>query len=75
MPPLIDEDIASGLIESVPSSGAGEIPMPDWFAAPTCRCDRAMQLTLIAQRSDATQVRTYKCTVCDHQMRLTVWAN
>jgi hypothetical protein len=74
MPSFVDEDVASGLIEASPKKGA-PVPIPDWFTTPTCRCEKPMELSLIAQRPDGTQIRTFRCAVCDHQLRLTIWAN
>ncbi len=74
MPPIMDEDVTSGVIEASPEKEAS-IPMRDWFATPTCRCEKPMDLSLIAQRPDGTQIRTFRCTVCEHQLQVTIWAN
>ncbi len=73
MSSFIDEDVASGLIEALADKTS--VPMPDWLAVPSCRCEKPMELILVAQRPDATQVRTYACAICNHRLQLTVWSN
>jgi hypothetical protein len=68
-------DVQRGAPPSTPLDASDRV-LPDWISAPACRCERPMQLTLIVQRPDGTQIRSYKCTGgCDHQLRVTVWAN
>jgi hypothetical protein len=50
---------------------------PDSTEGPECRCGEEMQverIDAVPDRTDA-QIRIYKCSTCQHEMRLTVWAS
>jgi hypothetical protein len=42
---------------------------------PECRCGHEMQIARdeLTDRTDA-EIRIYKCSICQHEMRLTVWS-
>ena len=42
---------------------------------PECRCGNEMQIARdeLTDRTDAA-IRIYKCPICQHEMRLTVWS-
>ena len=44
---------------------------------PECRCGGEMQAAGVDPLPDQTdaQIRIYKCPACQHEMRLTVWAD
>jgi hypothetical protein len=44
---------------------------------PECRCGEEMQIAGVDEVSDRTdaQIRIYKCSKCQHEMRLTIWAD
>jgi hypothetical protein len=50
---------------------------PGCTELPACRCGEDMQLVSIDPLPDTADVhlRVYKCAACDHEMRLTVWAD
>ena len=51
--------------------------VPGCTEMPECRCGKAMHIASIdplRQRSDA-HIRVYGCRACQHEMRLTVWAD
>ena len=51
--------------------------VPGCTELPSCRCGEDMQLASVDPLPGATDVhlRVYKCAACDHEMRLTVWAD
>jgi hypothetical protein len=50
---------------------------PDCTEGPECRCGKEMHIAGVDEVSDRTdaQIRIYKCSTCQHEMRLTVWAH
>jgi len=42
---------------------------------PDCKCGKEMRLTHSKPVQTDTTVRTYVCTACGHEMRLTVWSD
>ena len=42
---------------------------------PECRCGHEMKIARdeLTVRTDA-EIRIYKCSICQHEMRLTVWS-
>jgi hypothetical protein len=50
---------------------------PGCTELPACRCGEEMQLASIDPLPDTADVhiRVYNCAACDHEMRLTVWAD
>jgi hypothetical protein len=60
----------------MPMSIFERLLVPGSTERPTCRCGEVMEVASIERLpkgSDAA-VRLYRCTVCRHEMRLTVWA-
>jgi hypothetical protein len=48
----------------------------DCTDGPECRCGEEMQIAgveILPDRTDA-QIRVYRCSTCQHEMRLTVWS-
>ena len=50
---------------------------PNCTEGPECRCGEEMKVARTEQVPDQTDahIRVYKCRVCGHEMRLTVWAD
>ncbi len=51
------------------------ILVPGSTELPDCRCGAEMRMTSTTPRADSPDVelRVYQCSVCDHELRLTVW--
>jgi hypothetical protein len=49
--------------------------VPGSTELPECRCGEEMQIARDepSARTDA-EIRVYKCPLCQHEMRLTVWS-
>jgi hypothetical protein len=50
--------------------------VPGSTELPECRCGEMMKIERDEQLPDQAdaQIRIYKCAVCQHEMRLTVWS-
>jgi hypothetical protein len=49
---------------------------PGCTEGPACRCGADMEIASIERLPEGrdADIRVYRCSVCDHEMRLTVWA-
>jgi hypothetical protein len=50
---------------------------PNCTEGPECRCGEEMKAAGVNELPNQTdaQIRIYKCPACQHEMRLTVWAD
>ena len=49
---------------------------PGSIEMPLCRCGLAMRLASGVRpvATHETEIRIFRCSVCDHELRLTVWS-
>jgi hypothetical protein len=60
---------------TVNNSVASQEILGHFVRAPKCRCDNAMDLSLIIRRKDSAHVYCYRCKQCNRETRVSVWCN